>query len=462
MRAFRHSVAPRAVSLITLEAVLIFAAVALAAYVRLDAAAWAEDLGSPLLVRALLVAVVCQLCLHYADLYNMRVVSDRRELIVRLLGALGWASFILATIYFWAPAMIIGRGVFAIAAAFTIALVVGWRLAFEALTRNLKPRERLLIVGTTPVAVTLARELHERKELGVEIVGFIDPDPARIGAPVLNPGVIGAIEDIPSIVDARHVDRVVVSLADARGRLPMDRLLDLKLSGTSFDHVATVYEEYTGKIAVDMLRPSWFIFSEGFRTSPTRKALKRTGDIVLASIGLLVTAPVMMVAALVIKLTSPGPILYTQTRVGLHGRHFRIYKFRSMRADAEAQTGAVWARENDDRITFVGRILRRSRIDELPQLWNVLRGEMSFVGPRPERPEFLERLAIDIPFYGQRHVVKPGVTGWAQIRYGYGSSIEDALEKLQYDLFYIKHLSLALDCYILFETLKVVLLRRGT
>ena len=221
------------------------------------------------LEKALLIAFVCQLCLYYADLYNPRVIADRRELFVRTVQALGATSFVLAALYFWIPALIIGRGVFLIAAALVIAAVIGWRLAFEWLVSRVAPRERLLLVGTSPGAVALARELHAmRGQIGVEIVGFVDPDPARVGQPVINPGVIGTIEDIPAIVRARGVDRVVVSLADARGTLPMDKLLEMKLDGVSFDHLASVYEEYTGKIAVENLRPSWLIFSDGFRKSP--------------------------------------------------------------------------------------------------------------------------------------------------------------------------------------------------
>jgi sugar transferase (PEP-CTERM system associated) len=260
------------------------------------------------------------------------------------------------------------------------------------------------------------------------------------------------------------VDRVVVSLADARGKLPMNRLLEIKLEeGVRFDHLASVYEEYTGKIAVENLRPSWLLFSEGFRKKRWVLAAKRAVDVSVASVGLVVAAPLMLLVALAVKATSPGPVLYHQLRVGQHGRNFPIHKFRSMRPDAEAGTGAVWASAGTDpRVTPIGRILRRARLDELPQLWNVLVGDMSFVGPRPERPEFVKDLTKQIPFYGQRHVVKPGVTGWAQVRYTYGASVEDAMEKLQFDLFYIKNLSIALDTYIVLETIKTVLMRRGS
>jgi sugar transferase (PEP-CTERM system associated) len=241
----------------------------------------------------------------------------------------------------------------------------------------------------------------------------------------------------------------------------MEKLLEIKLGGVTFDHLPTVYERYTGKIAVENLRPSWLIFSEGFRKSRLLLSMKRAMDIGIAALGLLLALPLMAVVAVAIKLTSPGPVLYAQQRVGKAGRVFTIYKFRSMRQNAEAGTGAVWAQRNDARITPVGRFLRRSRLDEIPQLWNALVGDMSVVGPRPERPEFVDDLTRQIPFYGQRHVVKPGVTGWAQVRYTYGASVEDALQKLQFDLYYIKNMSLALDLFIIFKTVKTVVLRKG-
>ena len=463
IRLLIHRVTGRAGVLVALEMMLIVSAVAAAAYVRLGDWAWEIMIVEGGFGKALLIAGVCQICLYYADLYDLRQLSDRRELFVRIVQALGSASFILAALYFWFPALIIGRGVFMIAALLVITLVIGWRVAFEWLSRHVRPRERLLLVGTGQPAIALAREIFERRhELGVEIVGFVDPDPAMIGAPMINPGVIGTIEDIPSIVRARGVDRVVVSLADARGKLPMDKLLEMKLDGVTFDHLATVYEEYTGKIAVENLRPSWLIFSQGFHKSGVLSAGKRALDLAAAALGLLLAGPLMAIVAVVIRVTSPGEVFYHQRRVGLHGRIFTIHKFRSMRQDAEAGTGPVWAsKAGDPRVTIIGRILRRTRIDELPQLWNVLKGDMSFVGPRPERPEFVSELTQEIPFYGQRHVVRPGVTGWAQVRYTYGASREDALEKLQYDLFYIKNLSIALDLYIILETVKTVILQKG-
>jgi sugar transferase (PEP-CTERM system associated) len=462
IKVLARRVTRRGLLLVAAESALIVAAVALAAYIRLGDWMWtvlAEEHG---LSKALLVAFVCQACLYYADLYDLRQIVDRRDLIVRLIQALGACSFVLAVVYFWFPAAIIGRGVFLIATVLVIVLVTAWRIAFDWLTRRVGPRERLLLVGTSAAAVKLAAELFARRhELGVEIVGFVDVDPARVGQPVLNPGVIGTIQDIPGIVRTRAVDRVVVSLADARGKLPMHALLDMKLAGVSFDHLASVYEEYTGKIAVENLRPSWLIFSSGFNKTRLFQTAKRSIDVALAAIGLLVCAPLMALIAIAVRVNSAGPALYHQARVGRDSRVFQVHKFRSMRVDAEAHTGPVWSRPGDTRITRLGRFLRRTRLDELPQLWNVLIGEMSLVGPRPERPEFVEELTREIPYYGQRHVVSPGVTGWAQVKYTYGASKEDALEKLQYDLFYIKNMSLALDLFIAFETMKTVVLRRG-
>ncbi|HXH06102.1 MAG TPA: TIGR03013 family XrtA/PEP-CTERM system glycosyltransferase [Vicinamibacterales bacterium] len=455
-RIFSQRVTWRVFVLILSEAALLVAAVLAAVWLQTG-----EPLNRGELWRAAIIAAVCQVCLYYADLYNFRVLSERREVFLRLLQALGSAALVLALLYFWFPSLVIGRGVFLLVAPAVILAVGGWRAVCEWITGRMGYRERLLLVGTSAATVALARELHDRRELGVHIVGFIDPDPARVGAPVFNPGVIGTIEDIPRIIRTQHVDRVVVSLADARGRLPMDRLLEMKLDGVAFDHLASVYEEYTGKIAVENLRPSWLIFSEGFRKGRALEAAKRAMDVAVAGAGLLAGLPVMALIAVAIRLTSPGRVLFRQARVGRGGRVFTLYKFRSMRENAEEETGAVWAREDDERVTPVGRWLRRTRLDELPQFWNVLRGDMSLVGPRPERPEFVEALTRQIPFYGQRHAVKPGLTGWAQIRYRYGSTVTDALEKLQYDLFYIKNMSIPLDLFILFKTVQIVVLRRG-
>jgi sugar transferase (PEP-CTERM system associated) len=449
----------RSTTLVLLETLLILGTVLAVAFARLGLGI-ADVFGRPdIVLKALPIAFACQICLYYGELYDdLRLTADRRELLARVLQALGVTSVILAIVYYLFPYLAFDRIVFPLAAVGVGGLVIGWRMLFSWLSAQVGPNERLLLVGTSIAAQDLARELTERVELGARIVGFVDP---QVTPGPGNSHVIGTIEDIPAIVRAHGVDRVVVSLADARGKLPMDKLLDMKLEGVTFDHLASVYEEYTGKIAVENLRPSWLIFSAGFKSSRVTKAAKRAADVAIALIGIVVSAPLIGILALAIKMTSRGPVFYSQDRVGQHGRVFKVRKLRSMRQDAEAGTGPVWSSRQDDRITPIGRFLRSTRLDELPQFWCVLIGHMSFVGPRPERPEFVQSLTREIPFYGLRHAVKPGITGWAQVRYTYGASVEDAMQKLQFDLFYIKHMSLPFDVFILFETLKTVLLRKG-
>jgi sugar transferase (PEP-CTERM system associated) len=261
--------------------------------------------------------------------------------------------------------------------------------------------------------------------------------------------------------ESGRVDRIIVALSDRRGTMPVQDLLDLRLSGIAVEDATALLEKITGKIELDELHPSWLIFSEGFRLNVAFLMVRRFLALVLSAACLLVCLPLIPLIVLGIKLSSPGPVLYRQKRVGRHGAIFTCYKFRTMRADAEADTGATWASDDDPRITPVGRILRKLRLDEVPQLWNVLKGDMGFVGPRPERPEFVEWLVKEIPYYHLRHIIRPGITGWAQINYPYGASAEDAREKLRYDLYYIKNISLGLDIYVVFQTLKIVMSGRG-
>ena len=450
----------RSSTLIVMESALILSAVGVGVYLQLGPRPGPVEMAG-VLPKALVITIVCQLCLYWGDLYdNPHSGGNRVELLIRILQALGATCLVLAGIYTLFPALVIARGVLTPAAVLTATGVIAWRVTFVWLARQVGPRERLLMVGASTAGLALARELHEREELGVQIVGLVDTGPGTAAHEADLP-FLGGIEDIPSIVRARAVDRVVVSLADARGKLPMEKLLEMKLDGVTFDYLASVYEEYTGKIAIENLRPSWLIFSPGFRKTPRLLAVKRAFDVLSAIVGLVLAAPLLLVLAAIIKLTSPGPVFYSQKRVGCDAKIFTVFKLRSMCTDAE-RNGPQWASHgNDVRVTRIGRLMRRTRLDEIPQFWNILIGNMSLVGPRPERPEFVRSLAEQIPFYGQRHVIKPGLTGWAQVRYTYGASVEEAMEKLQYDLFYIKHLSLSLDLFIVFETVKTVLLRRG-
>jgi sugar transferase (PEP-CTERM system associated) len=414
-------------------------------------------------LKLMLIAAVFPLALYLADLYDVRPASNPRELMAKLVRSLGITSFAFAALYAAIPTLVVGRGVFALAVGFIVGLVPLWRIAFDDIINRVSPGERILFLGTKPAAVTLAQELMARShDLGVEVVGFIEPETNHVRPFLRGAGLLGTMDDILQIVADHKVDRVVVSLQDARGKLPMDDLLDLKLKGVRFDHLASVYEEFTGRIAIENLRPSWMVFSEGFRKPATLLVTKRAMDLAAAGIGLAIGAPLMLLVAIAVKMTSRGPVFYHQTRVGERGRNFIVHKFRTMKTDAETASGPVFASLRDPRVTPIGEFLRKTRLDELPQLWNILRGEMSLVGPRPERPEFVSELTKEIPFYGQRHVVKPGLTGWAQVRYAYAATTKDSMEKLQFDLFYIKNMSIVLDLIIAFSTFKTVIRRRGS
>ena len=455
MQLFNRYVSTRSLTIFAGELLLIFGSVALAASMQS-----AEPVGDSLWKIAL-VTVICQLCLYYNDFYDLTVVQSNRELVVRLLQAVGAASIILGALYFTVPALVIGDGIFVSALLVFLVGILGWRLLFNQLTGSLKLEERILIVGTGDTARKVTRQILAQRDFAYRVVGFIDDDRRRIGERLVNPAIVGTYEDIPTLVAKHQIDRIVVGLADRRGKLPIEELLKAKMTGVRVEDATTTYERVTGKILIDDLRPSWLIFSDGFRVSRWTRMMKRTIDLTLAVALALVSFPAMLLTALAIWLEDGAPVLYCQERVGENGRPFTLCKFRSMRKDAEKSGRPVWAKDGDDRITRVGRFIRKTRLDELPQLWNVLRGDMSFVGPRPERPYFVGELAREIPFYQQRHAVKPGLTGWAQVKYRYGSSLEDAMEKLRYDLYYIKHLSIIFDLTIVFDTVKVVLFRKG-
>jgi sugar transferase (PEP-CTERM system associated) len=410
--------------------------------------------------KAAIVTALCLLCLYYNDLYDLTVVRTSREVVIRLLQAIGTALILIALLYLAVPWLVVADGAFLPAAAVFLFGMLAWRLVFIRIATLQSLGERILIIGTDASAQTVVRQVLEQHNFPYEIIGFIDEDPARIGESVVNPRVIGTPADIERLVTLHGIDRIFVGLSDRRGRLPLRELLRAKLRGVRVEDVNTVYERLTGKLLLEDLRPSWLIFSDGFRASRLTRQSKRAFDILLALVGLVLAAPLMLLTGLAVWLESGFPVLYRQERVGENGRVFTLYKFRSMQQDAERGT-PLWADVEDQRVTRIGRLIRKIRFDELPQLWNVLRGDMSFVGPRPERPYFVAQLAAQIPFYEQRHAVKPGITGWAQVKYRYGASLDDALEKLRYDLYYVKHMSLPFDLTIFFDTIKVVLFAKG-
>jgi len=454
-RTLTQRVTWRAATLFTFEGVLIAAAIGAAVELRFGEVVWTMP---TLLTRLMLMTFVCQLSLYWRDLYDFRAYDGALRLLARVLEATAVTALVFALLLVVMPALVIGGGVFVDGALLIVALVPLWRLSFGWVSRRVAPRGRLLLIGYSASASELIDDLRGRTDCGIDVVGLIPHDGSVVDAPV---PILGTLEDLPAVVRARGVSRVVVNLADARGKLSMDKLLEMRLDGVRFDHLATVYEEYTGRIAVEHLRPSWLIFSDGFSKSRVRRAAKRACDVVGAVLALVAAFPLMAIVAAIVRLTSPGPVLYRQARVGQHGRVFTLRKFRSMRQDAEAETGAVWSAAGDDRVTPVGRFLRKTHLDELPQLVNILLGDMSVVGPRPERPEFVGTLSQQIPFYGLRHLVRPGLTGWAQVHQNYASTADDSMRKLQYDLFYIKHMSLVIDAYVSLRTIKAVLQGRG-
>jgi sugar transferase (PEP-CTERM system associated) len=407
-----------------------------------------------------IVLATCGISLYYNDLYASRVVNRRSELFVYLFQAVGTAWVILAILYYLIPDHSLGRGIAVLSAPAVLLFLLSWRLTLLE-TNFLFPRQqRVLVVGTGPLGISLVREILHRPELHLKVVGFLDEHGENIGKSLVNPGIIGAAKDLEEITAREKIDRIVLSLKERRGQTPVRELLRLKFAGVTVEDAHSMSEQIDGKIRLEYLSPSWMILSEGFRKSSLLLAAKRILDILVSLVLLLLMLPIMGIVALAIWLESGSPVLFRQERIGSGGRPFEILKFRSMNHDAE-EHGPKWAADGDQRVTRVGRVIRKLRLDELPQAVNVLRGEMSFVGPRPERAIFCRILESETPFYALRYSVRPGITGWAQVKYQYGGSIEEAKTKLEYDLFYIKHLSLTLDLAILFETAKVVLWQRG-
>lgn len=444
------------------ESILIVLSVILAAWIRFGSiteATW--YLSRPYATSQIaLVVVVCWLCLYYNDMYDLHVIARRAELVVRLMQALGTAVLLLALLYYFVPDLSLGRGVSAIATALTFVILLLWRLLVDE-GKFFRPVHRVVIAGTGTSGIRLVREILALPELNIRVLGFLDETGKNIGKPLVNPGIVGGVAEVEEFVRREQVDWVVLAFAERRGVMPTAELLRLKLSGVRVEDAHSLFEKLKGGVMLERLSPSWLVLSEGFRKDVLLMFTKRTLDVVISALALVIMAPIMLLASLAIVIESGMPVLFRQERVGLHGQNFSILKFRSMRNNAE-EGKAVWAALDDARVTRVGRILRPFRLDELPQLVNILRGDMSLVGPRPERPEFVRMLGEEIPYYHERHTVRPGLTGWAQIKYQYGSSVDDAKMKLEYELFYIKHLSLFLDLVIVFRTIQVVLFARGS
>lgn len=392
---------------------------------------------------------------YYFDLYEPQRISERWEIYFRLLLVLGFLSFLLSAIIYFFPAVDMANYVLLLGLMFLTLSLLIWRSAYEWVIGQKIFRERVYVLGDGLRAHTIVNMLKTRKDAGMEVVGFGEAgSPAGDRRESFNQALKTLRELNP------RISRVIIALEDRRGQLPLRELLKLRFDGVLIEESGALLERLTGKLYLDGLYPSSFIYSEGFRVKPSQQIARRLISTLAAAVGLLLFLPFFPFVVLMVRLSSPGPIFFRQTRVGMGGRNFTVYKFRTMRTDAEAG-GAKWATKNDPRVTKVGSFMRKVRLDEVPQLWNVLCGDMGFVGPRPERPEFVPELAEKIPYFELRHMIRPGLTGWAQVRYGYGATLEQAREKLEYDLYYIKHMTLGLDLLIMFETIKTIIRRRG-
>jgi sugar transferase (PEP-CTERM system associated) len=467
---FLHTYIPTRTLLLGIsEACLISLALVVSALARLGAGEAGVMLtyqyGS---LKILFVAVAFLTCMYYFDLYDSAIVSNRREALVRLIQVMGVAYIVLGLLYYLYPPVKLGRGIFHLGFLFAGLLLLLWRRLFSALNSTQRLAERVVILGDGPLAKSLLHEIETRPELGIRVAGRSPrlgnenyPSNKERGE---TPNILAQTSYCEALSldrEVRGIDRIVVAMDERRGMLPVNSLLSLKNHGVQVQDGNDVYESITGKVPIESIRLSWLLFSPGCYSSRLFLVYKRVASLVTSTIGLLLSLPLLPFVVLAIKISSPGKILYRQNRVGREGVVFRCYKFRTMHSDAEVDSGPTWARDDDPRITRVGSFLRKTRMDEIPQLWNVLKGDMSLVGPRPERPEFVAELNQKIPYYHLRHSVRPGITGWAQVLYKYGSSVEDAKEKLRYDLYYVKNASAGLDLLIILNTIKIVLLGRG-
>jgi sugar transferase (PEP-CTERM system associated) len=465
VRIFNQYVSPKNIVLMLLEAGFITLALLCAVRIRF----WGSAPGFEAYVampeftwQALVFVATLQVCFYYCDLYRPTAIRGRNKQWMALGQSLGSGCMLLGILYFIFPSLLLGRGIFFISVALVPAFVTVSRVALDRVWQAAAPRENVLIIGTGALATVVATQLLKRNDLNVQVAGFIEVN----GTPwqdreILECPVFGSGDGLQPVVEQLQISRIIVALEDRRSTLPTRELVRLRVQGIRVEDAHSTISALTGRVWLETVKPSWFVFSDGFRRSPVTLVLKRALDLTAGIVGLAVSLPVMLLVAMAIGMDSKGPIIFRQRRVGLGGKCFELLKFRSMRVDAEEGTGAQWAKVNDPRVTRIGGFLRKYRLDELPQFINVIRGEMSLVGPRPERPEFVDELRKQISYYDERHSVCPGLTGWAQVQYRYGSNLQDAVRKLEYDLFYLKNMSIIFDCAIILDTVKIVITGDG-
>lgn len=461
MNASRFSA--RTIGLIFADAAITYGGIILALYLRVGFTGADYELNERNgWLKIALATFTCLLLLYFYDLYDYTVMGNRREMLLRLVQSLGIAWVLLALLFYFVPSLLIGRGVSIISIPLVLVLLLGWRIFIHYLTGHPDIGEKILIVGAGQAALDTAEAIWKRRDAGYRIVGFATENGNSVKEKLPDAKIVGTVDELDEIIKRENVDRIVIAIRDRRGKFPTETLLQMSLAGdVSIEECTSFFERITGQVHLDMLRPSWLIFAGRGRDTRFKTVFREAVHRLLGLIGLTLSFPIALLAAVLIKLDSKGPVFYRQERVGKNGKTFDVIKFRSMKTDAEADGKPIWATTDDDRVTRIGRIFRKIRVDEIPQFWNIIKGEMMFVGPRPERPHFVSQLAEEVQFYEHRHLVAPGLTGWAQIKYPYGASVEDARQKLQYDLFYIKNQSLPLDLVIVFETIKTVLFSKG-
>jgi sugar transferase (PEP-CTERM system associated) len=444
------------------ESLLLIASLAAATAIRFHHLSTAGEYLSQSInwLRFGVITIVCQVALYYNQLYSRRTMLNRGAQMMRPARAAGIALLLLSLVYYFLPPVRIERGILLLMAPISVGLTTGCRFLLARTRTFTHPQERVLILGMGAAGIGLACEVLRRPELQYKIVGFLDTESTEMKAGLVEPGIIGDISQLRELVVREQIDRILLALPEPLNALTSHELAILRLQGLPIEDARSLYERLTGRIMLEQLQLSWLILSNGFHKSPFLLAAKRAVDIAASCLLLILAVPFMLIVSLAIFLETGRPIFFRQERVGLGGRIFHILKYRSM-YQRSSQNTPQWTSEADPRITPVGKIIRKFRLDELPQLWNILCGEMSLIGPRPEVPYFCNLLSTDIPYFEQRHSVRPGLTGWAQVKYQYGATIEEARAKFEFDLFYIKNLSLLLDLTILFETAKVVLSGKG-
>jgi sugar transferase (PEP-CTERM system associated) len=463
LRVFKQYYPIRNIFFVIGEGLLIFIVVLPVSFTLMSAGSFAVDIL--LLMKILLVATIGQICMYYSELYDFEGTQEFIDRGTRILRALGIAAVVLAFVYYLFPGANIDSEKFAISSVIVALIMIAWRVFLQLVFESGIFNQNIILLGSGQVANDIDSEIRKKKDCGYTVALQISEMPFAENISLNRTSKLLELPYSKGLCDRTKelaADKIVVAMNEKSELLPANELLECRLQGISIIDGDQFYEMLTGKLIVEKMNPNWLVFTDGFKNSTIHRLTKRMIDVFLSVTMTVILFPLMVITAILIKLDSKGPVFYTQDRVGKKAKIFRIYKFRSMINDAEKLSGPVYTRENDRRITKIGKYLRKWRIDEVPQLWNVIKGDMSLVGPRPERGFLVEMFGRKIPHYDKRFYAKPGITGWAQVNFGYGDSLEDYIEKLNYDLFYIKNRSILLDLMILIRTVKTVLLCQGS